>query len=172
MVVVGWWWVGNTNNHYHSSLSWVELNWELINSLSWVELRVDQFPEKWVGGSRRRNFWRIHQFESWPLSANRLITDDTDTWQWASWQHNHLAKDTWHKQQEHYWRLAVHSLDSNISKLITVKKFLVSSRRMNCIFFEWSLTTDYTVQAGRIQKRPTGLRWTFHTNPTVSVADY
>ena len=39
-----WWWevggVGNTNNHYHSSLSWVESNW--------VELRVDQ--QLWILG--------------------------------------------------------------------------------------------------------------------------
>ena len=28
------WWVAQTNNHYHSSLSWVELSWELINTFN------------------------------------------------------------------------------------------------------------------------------------------
>ena len=39
--VCGWGWVGNTNNHYHSSLSWVELSW--IESWS-ISIKIQKYP--------------------------------------------------------------------------------------------------------------------------------
>ena len=66
-----WWWVAQTNNHYHSSLSWVEL--------SRIESRLDQlvfFINKLLH-TRRRHFlpkFKIFHKTNWNLKG--LLPND------------------------------------------------------------------------------------------------